>query len=119
MGRLSPVQVTALGADVSSVSTASTHTCAVTKDGKVWCWGNNGFGQLGDGTSGSTMNRTLPFEVGTVGVSVSVSAGGGHTCAVTKGGSVWCWGANANGQVGDATTVKRPSPVNISDTVCL
>lgn len=90
------------------------HTCAITPVGGVKCWGLNQWGQLGDGT---VINRLTPVSV--VGldsgvVAVAASANAGHTCALTNTGSLWCWGLNDRGQLGDSTTVTRRTPVNVT-----
>ena len=91
------------------------HKCARTVDGSVWCWGLNVTGQIGDGT---TDRRDLPVKVtlpNGSGTFVDISAGGFSTCARAQGGSVWCWGANESGQVGDGTLQNsRPSPVQVT-----
>jgi alpha-tubulin suppressor-like RCC1 family protein len=93
---------------------ADDHTCAL-KGGKVYCWGRNGYGQLGDGT---TTNRTTPTLVadGAMGNSgvTAIAAGWDHTCAL-KGGQVYCWGLNAEGQLGDGTTTNRTTPTLVAD----
>jgi alpha-tubulin suppressor-like RCC1 family protein len=98
-----PVGVSGLSSGVGALSAGESHSCALMADGSVECWGYNGFGQLGDGT---TTNAFSP--VGVVGLSSSsvllISAGGGHTCAVTSTGSVKCWGLNTSGQLGNGTT---------------
>jgi alpha-tubulin suppressor-like RCC1 family protein len=95
--------------DVISVSSGATHTCAVKRDGSLWCWGWNGWGQIGDGTY---VDKVAPVRVISSGV-VSVSAGFGHTCAVKQDGSLWCWGRNYEGQIGDGTYSNKNIPVQI------
>ncbi len=85
------------------------HTCALTDDGRVKCWGANERGQLGDGT---TTDRAFPVDVGLPGPATAVGAGYTHTCAIVAG-AVWCWGANDTGQLGDGTKVQRTRPVAV------
>ena len=109
----SPVEVTALiTIGMRSVAVGQTHTCVVTGIGGVYCWGGNTRGQLGDG---STTNRNAPVSVIGLGSGVlAVTAGGHHTCALTLGGGVKCWGWNSAGQVGDNTGVDRSTPVDVA-----
>jgi alpha-tubulin suppressor-like RCC1 family protein len=86
------------------------HTCAVRTDGTVWCWGDNDFGQLGDGTS---VARLMPVKVVNLTQVVQVSAGVEHTCATRSNHTVWCWGRNDFGQVGDGATSTRLTPVRV------
>jgi alpha-tubulin suppressor-like RCC1 family protein len=99
---------------VTAVAAGDSHTCAL-KGGKVYCWGYNGDGQLGDGT---TTNRNTPTLVadGAMGNSgvTAVAAGAYHTCAL-KGGQVYCWGWNGDGQLGDGTTTNRNTPTLVAD----
>jgi alpha-tubulin suppressor-like RCC1 family protein len=107
-GSFPPEQVST---NVAQVSTGYLHTCAVKSDGSVWCWGQNGSGQLGDGT---TTTRTSPVPVmGLGGPVTQVSAGDDHTCALKSDGTVWCWGGNVLGQLGDGTTSGRATPAAV------
>ena len=89
------------------VTAGNRHTCKLTA-GVASCWGDNGQGQLGDGTR--TDHRTPALVAGTLSFG-SVSAGGSHTCGVTAEGDAYCWGSNSFGQLGDGTTTDRSSPV--------
>jgi alpha-tubulin suppressor-like RCC1 family protein len=82
------------------VSAGLHHTCGVTTAGETWCWGFNGDGQLGDG---STNASDAPVKVSSAEVFVAVSAGAWHSCAVTDTGQGYCWGYGANGQLGNGT----------------
>jgi alpha-tubulin suppressor-like RCC1 family protein len=95
------------GTNVAVAITAGAyHTCVLTVDGRVGCWGNNSSGQLGDG---SFTNQATPvFRLATPGL-VAISAGSSHTCALTTHGQVVCWGENSSGQIGDGTTINRPT----------
>ncbi|PYO91529.1 MAG: chromosome condensation regulator RCC1 [Gemmatimonadetes bacterium] len=97
----------------SAVSAGDFHTCGVTTAGAAYCWGANGDGQLGDG---STTNRSTPTPVRVVsGVTfAAVSAGGFHTCGITPDGAAYCWGANGEGQLGDASADGRTQPVRVA-----
>lgn len=98
-------------ATVSEVSAGMSHTCARLADGTVDCWGDNEWGQLGDGT---TADSPVPRSVfGLAGVK-QVSAGGDHTCALLAAGTVECWGKNGSGQLGDGTTTSISTPVAVS-----
>ncbi len=105
-----PVEVPGLN-DVSSLAVGGIHTCALTHAGSVKCWGGNTSGQLGDGT---TQTRLTPVDVVGLGHGVkAVGAGMPHSCAVMTSGTVKCWGWNSSGELGDGTTTKRPTPVDV------
>lgn len=90
---------------------AGDHTCALRGDGRVFCWGYNSFGQVGDGT---TTHRTSPAAVSGLTSAVQVSTHAFHACARLASGAVYCWGLNDHGQLGDGTTTNRPVPVAVS-----
>ena len=103
--------------DVSAVTGGSNrgggsaHTCALADDG-LRCWGSNWAGQLGDG---STIGRDVPTPVHDLPYALrAINAGGNHTCVLLDSWSVQCWGANDSGQVGDATTTSRSTPVDVA-----
>jgi alpha-tubulin suppressor-like RCC1 family protein len=91
--------------------TGGGHTCAVNPFDRVFCWGFNGSGQIGDGT---TSNRLTPVRVSGFQFT-RVSAGTEHTCAVTADDRAWayCWGENEDGQLGDKTKTGRLRPVPV------
>jgi alpha-tubulin suppressor-like RCC1 family protein len=100
------------------------HACALLANGEVRCWGANADGQLGDGTT-TLRNTPAPVCLSGSGAAcprvidaTNISAGKNHTCVVRLNGTVLCWGANAQGQLGDGTTTDRPNPVQVCQTTC-
>src|SRR3989441_6774788 len=113
--RSSPVLVQApAGVSFAAVTGGALHTCGLATglSAAPYCWGGNGSGQLGDGT---TMSQSSPVLVQTpAGVSfTALTAGTAHTCGVTAAGVAYCWGANGSGQLGDGTTTGRLTPVRV------
>lgn len=94
-----------------SVSAVGSSTLALTSGGKVWAWGYNGGGNLGDGT---TVTRSTPFEI--IGLSnvIEIGAGSNHSLALTSGGTVYSWGYNGNGALGDGSTTNHYTPVALT-----
>jgi len=102
------------GAPVAAISAGSAHTCAVDRMGGVWCWGADDRGQLGLGATGAD-DVTAPAAVaGLPAPATGVAAGGVHSCATLADASVWCWGGNDSGQLGDGTTLDRPFPAQVA-----
>ena len=99
------------GSTFAQVSAGRVHTCAVTTEGEAYCWGSNGYGQLGDGT---TTDRASPTAVSATVAFERVSAGRFHSCGLTADGEAVCWGRNDGGQLGDGTTTDRTAPVAVS-----
>jgi alpha-tubulin suppressor-like RCC1 family protein/tRNA A-37 threonylcarbamoyl transferase component Bud32 len=107
----SAVPIMAGGGSIRFVSIAagSSFTCALSASGRASCWGENGAGQLGDG---SNFDRPLPVAVAS-GVFTSLAAGSNHACGLTAEGDVYCWGRNTFGQLGDGATIDRNTPVRV------
>lgn len=115
--RIVPVQLTGLTGVVKIVG-GGTHSLALKLDGTVWAWGNNNSGQLGDGT---TLSKATPFQIPDLVGVVQLAGGGaqygGHSLAVKSDGTVWAWGDNKDGQLGDGTTDNRTTPVQVTGLV--
>jgi len=98
-------------ADIVAVSAGEHHSLALERGGKVWAWGMNSRGQLGDGT---TTNRSTPIWVQGLNNVVAIAAGYEYSLAMEDDGTVWAWGLNNYGQLGDGTTTDRSRPVRVS-----
>ncbi|MFW6056818.1 MAG: RCC1-like domain-containing protein [Chloroflexota bacterium] len=109
-----PVQVSGL-TGVTAVAAGSGHSLAVKSDGTLWTWGWNWEGQLGDGSSGADTNRNTPYQVS--GLSSVVAAAGGehHSLALLADGTVWAWGFNPQGQLGNGNYEDKLTPVYVID----
>ena len=81
-------------------------------DGTLWGWGDNGYGQVGDGTTNSPV--TAPVQIGSASDWAAIGCGRNHSLAVKANDEVYAWGYNGNGQLGDATTDNRLSPVLVA-----
>ena len=121
-GSYTPVKILE---NVVSVSAGPKHAFAIKADGSLWGWGNNGHGELGKyGGNASAITSILQekFYYQTVPIKlmdgvIAVSTGDNHTMAVKKDGSLWGWGHNYRGELGDGTEIFRLTPVKIMDNV--
>ncbi len=108
--RSTPVSVQGLSNVESIRAGGLSNTCAILTDKTVKCWGNNYYGQLGDGT---TTNRSIPVSVQGLTNTQSIHIGGFHACALLADATVKCWGQNTAGQLGDGTYVNKNIPISV------
>jgi len=113
---ITPSQVSGL-TGIIAIAAGGTHTVTLKADGTVWTWGNNNSGQLGDGT---TISRAIPVQVkdpnsftGLFTEVTAIAAGSSHTVVLKLDGTVWTWGSNTSGQLGDGTTSNSTIPVQV------
>ncbi|MBI4327153.1 MAG: beta-propeller domain-containing protein, partial [Chloroflexi bacterium] len=120
-GRASLAPVPGLN-DISAVAAGTIHSLALKADGTVWAWGADMFGQLGDGLPETEPNlpplpeiaSSSPVQVKGLGAVKSIFAGHFHSLAVLSDGSVWAWGNNQSGQLGDGSARNQAQPVLLS-----
>lgn len=108
-----PRAVTTAIADWEQVEAGWGSSCARTRSGDVWCWGQNNMGQLG---VGDTTTRTTPVQVPLPAAARSISAGFSAACALLTDASLWCWGDNYEGQMGQSDTfpgTSEPDPIQV------
>ena len=98
---------------VAAVSAGANHSMALRNDGTLWAWGYNFYGQLGDGTSGIAADKNVPTQVLNPSGVTAISAGWGHSMVLKSDGTVWAWGYNYYGQLGDGTIVDKSVPVQV------
>ena len=103
------------GKALTQLSAGDQEACALDSAGAAYCWGDNGEGGLGDG---STQNSSVPVAVDTSGVLAGktltqITVGSGHACALDSSGSAYCWGGNNSGELGDDSTSMSDMPVRV------
>lgn len=108
---LSPVNVSGL-TNVIAMTGGYDHTCATKSDRTVWCWGARAFGQLGDGPN-TGGDQLTPVQVTGLTDAYVLSTGDHHNCAVKLDRTVWCWGKNSDGQIGDGTKANAVVPKKV------
>ena len=110
--KLTPLQIKGLS-NLQNISAGGKHSLVLKNDGTVWGWGCNGRGQLGVGTL--IQGSYSPVQVKGLSSVHSISAGRNYSIALKDDGTVWSWGGNYYGQLGDGTTEHRRSPVQVSN----
>lgn len=98
-----------------AISAGGSHACALMSDGTVFCWGDNGERQIGDGGGA---DARAPKRVRHISGAVEVAAGWAHTCARMKDGMVDCWGSNLHGQLGDGSLQGVRQIAAVGDATC-
>src|SRR5262249_55864601 len=96
---------------ISAIAADDYQTIALKSNGTVWAWGDNFYGQLGNGT---TTPSSTPVQVSGLSGAVAIASGASHTLAVKDNGTVMAWGNNDSGQLGDGTTTRSSLPVQVS-----
>ncbi|MEO5333847.1 MAG: chitobiase/beta-hexosaminidase C-terminal domain-containing protein [Magnetococcus sp. YQC-5] len=120
--RSNPTQIPGM-TNVTAIAAMAYNTMALKSDNTIWAWGSNGAGQLSDGT---TTDRSSPIQIAGLpkgattstsppktGDALMIKAGGNHSVALFPDGTVWAWGRNGYGQLGDGTTTDRSNPIQI------
>lgn len=114
------INLSGTGIKITQITLGSHHACGVMSTGKIYCWGSNQYGVLGDGT---TTDSYTPVEVSGISTATQVSTGNSHTCARLSDGTVKCWGSDSSGQLGNGSGAAsstcggqdcEPSPVTVS-----
>jgi alpha-tubulin suppressor-like RCC1 family protein len=107
-----PVAVSG-GLKFRQVVASDGYTCGVTTASVAYCWGDNQHGQLGIGSGSFYTDTPVKVAGGLSFTGVSAGPGGDHTCGITSGHAIYCWGVNTQGQLGDGTTTGRTTPVAV------
>ena len=110
---LTPVQVSSLS-NVTAIVGGKSHSLVLKSDGTVLAWGSNDFGKLGNGTY-TDADRDTPVQVSSLSNVIAIAAGFNHSLSLKSDGSVWSWGNNEYGELGDGTNTQRTTPVQVSN----
>ncbi len=114
-GRLLPEKIQGLS-NIVSIETGHHHALALAQNGEVWSWGDNVYSQQGGGTTGGI--QTTPAKVSILSNVKAIAAGWAHSLALKDDGTLWAWGYNSEGQVGNnSDNVYEPTPVQVLDNV--
>ena len=100
------------GVRFTQLAADDVHTCGLSSTGIVYCWGDNSWGQVGDGTTTGRLSPTAAARPEGV-TFTQIAVGDHHTCALAASGAAYCWGENLNGQVGDGTFTDRTVPTRV------
>ena len=101
------------GKSAKNIALGHDHTCAILNDDSLKCWGENTYGQLGDGTT-TDRNAPVSVDLGQGRTARQIAAGEGHSCAILDDNSLKCWGNNTSGELGVGDTTRRTSPTAVS-----
>ena len=119
MGNALPAISFAAGRTATAIAAGASHTCALLDNAQVVCWGDNAYGQLGQGNMdnigdgiGPTVATTATIDLGTGRTAIAISAGDLHTCALLDNATVKCWGSAGNGRLGTGATNDRGDDPN-------
>jgi len=104
-------EVQVFGSRESRLSSGLSHTCSIDNNNKLYCWGRNYYGHLGDGTK---IDKYVPIMIGNERWE-SVSSGNFGTCGIRLNGDLYCWGWNKYGQIGDGTKVDKLVPTKVGN----
>lgn len=103
------------GRDFIAISVGFNSTCALSVYKTVWCWGDNYEGQLGNGLKGSGTDSATPVRVVGIDSAIAIGVGSFAACALLENHSVWCWGDNYDGQLGNGTSSDSSVPTQVSN----
>lgn len=107
-----PIKVTGFSTEITEISAGNEFVLALANNSIVWSWGNNGFGQLGQGPDFGA--NPTPQPIPNLSSIVAIAGGYEHGVALKSDGSVWTWGRNFEGELGDGSLTKRTSPVRVT-----